>query len=76
MTPQEKNKETFQALYDVVINRGNLDAADRYVTVDRPDHDPSFPPEMTKGREGFKKAIGWLRSVFAGFEIHYSLYGC
>jgi predicted ester cyclase len=69
MSDQDENKQTFQALYDEVINGGDLDAADKYVTIDRPDHDPSFPPEMTKGREGFKMAIGWLRSVFPDLKF-------
>jgi hypothetical protein len=74
MTPQEKNKQTFQALYEV-INAGNLSAADKYVSLDRPDHDPAFPPEMTVGREGFKKAIGRLRSVYPDLKFHHAVHG-
>ena len=69
MTPQEKNKQTFQALYDEVINGGDLAAAEKYVTEDRPDHDPAFPPDLLVGRAGFQKAIGWLRSVFPDLKF-------
>jgi len=69
MSQQEKNKQTLQSLFDECMNNGNLDAADKYITVDRPDHDPAFPPEMLVGRDGYKKAIGWLRMVFPDIKF-------
>jgi predicted ester cyclase len=64
MSKEERNKKNFQALYDQVMNTGNLPLTDQFMISDRPDHDPGFPPEMTTGRDGFKRAIGWIRSVF------------
>ena len=53
MTVQERNKQQFQRLSDEVINAGDLERADLYITPDRPDNDPNLPPEMTRDREGF-----------------------
>jgi len=59
-----RNKANLQRLYDEVMNGHDLDAADNLITVDRPDHDPTFPPELTTGREGFKKLSGMLIAAF------------
>jgi predicted SnoaL-like aldol condensation-catalyzing enzyme len=58
------NKANLQRLYDEVMNGHDLAAADDLITVDRPDHDPTFPPELTTGREGFKKLSGMLIAAF------------
>ena len=60
----ESNKANLQRLYDEVMNGHDLDAADDLITVDRPDHDPTFPPELTTGREGFKRLFGMLIAAF------------
>src|SRR5215470_2493217 len=60
----ERNKQNFQHLFDEVINPGNLDRADLYITPDRPDHDPNLPPEMTRDREGFKLFFRMFRAAF------------
>jgi predicted ester cyclase len=60
----ERNKANLQRLYDEVINGHDIDAADDLITVDRPDHDPTFPPEFTTGREGFKKLFRMLIGAF------------
>jgi len=60
----KRNKGTLQHLYDEVMNGHDLDAADALITLDRPDHDPTFPPELTTGREGFKKLFGMLIAAF------------
>ena len=52
MTDTQRNKANLQRLYDEVMNGHNLDAADKLITVDRPDHDPTFPPEFTTGAQG------------------------
>jgi len=59
-----RNTATLQRLYDEVMNGHDIDAADALITVDRPDHDPSFPPEFTTGREGFKKLFTMLIAAF------------
>ena len=59
-----RNKANLQRLYDEVMNGHDLDAADDLITIDRPDHDPTFPPELTTGREGFKKLFGMLLGAF------------
>ncbi len=60
----ERNKANLQRLYDEVMNAHDVDAADSLITVDRPDHDPTFPPELTTGREGFKRLF---RSLIVAF---------
>jgi steroid delta-isomerase-like uncharacterized protein len=64
MTVQERNKQHFQRLYDEVINTGDLERADLYITPDRPDNDPGLPPEMTRDREGFKLFFRMFRAAF------------
>ena len=64
MNTQERNKEQLQRLYDEVINKGDLERADKYITPDRPDHDPNLPPEMTRDREGFKLFFRTFRAAF------------
>jgi len=36
----------------------------RLITVDRPDDDPTFPPEFTAGRAGFKMLMTMLIGAF------------
>jgi steroid delta-isomerase-like uncharacterized protein len=60
----QRNKATLQRLYDEVMNGHDLNAADELISVNRPDHDPTFPPEFTQGREGFKKLFGMLIAAF------------
>lgn len=66
----ERNKATLQRLYDEVMNGHDLAAADALITLDRPDHDPTFPPELTTGREGFKKLFGTLIAAFP--DLHFT----
>ena len=60
----QRNKATLQRLYDEVMNGHDVDAADDLITLDRPDHDPTFPPELTTGRDGFKRLFGMLIAAF------------
>jgi predicted ester cyclase len=60
----ERNAATLQRLYDEVMNGHNVDAADELITMDRPDNDPTFPPELTAGRAGFKKLMTMLIGAF------------
>ena len=60
----KRNAANLQRLYDEVMNGHDVEAADGLITVDRPDHDPTFPPELTTGREGFKKLSGMLIAAF------------
>ena len=73
MTAQERNKQQFQRLYDEVINTGDLERADLYITPDRPDNDPGLPPEMTRDREGFKLFFRMFRAAFPDqkFDIEF-----
>jgi predicted ester cyclase len=64
MTTTERNKAALQRLYDAVMNGHDVDAADQLITPDRPDHDSTFPPEFTQGREGFKKLFRALIAAF------------
>jgi len=64
MNTQERNKHQLQRLYDEVINTGDLERANLYITPDRPDNDPGLPPEMTRDREGFKLFFRMFRAAF------------
>ena len=64
MSDAERNKANLQRLYDEVMNGHDVDAADELITPDRPDHDPTFPPEFTRDREGFKKLFRMLIGAF------------
>ena len=64
MVDTQRNKANLQRLYDEVMNGHDVDAADDLITLDRPDHDPTFPPELTTGREGFKRLFGMLIAAF------------
>jgi hypothetical protein len=65
----EHNKATLQRLYDAVMNRHDVGAADALITVDRPDHDTTFPPEFTTGREGFKRLFTMLIGAFPDLQF-------
>ena len=69
MTDAERNKATLQCLYDDVMNGHDVDAADRLITPDRPDHDPTFPPEFTRDREGFKRLLRMIPPTARSFTI-------
>ena len=73
MTTQERNKNQLQRLYDEVINTGDLERANLYITPDRPDNDPGLPPEMTRDREGFKLFFRMFRAAFPDqkFDIEF-----
>ena len=75
MDNQERNKQQLQRLYDEVINAGDLERADLYITPDRPDHDDNLPPEMTRDREGFKLFFRMFRAAFPDqkFSIDFML---
>jgi steroid delta-isomerase-like uncharacterized protein len=64
MVDTQRNKANLQRLYDEVMNGHDVDAADDLITLDRPDHDPTFPPELTTGRDGFKRLFGMLIAAF------------
>ncbi len=65
-----RNAANLQRLYDEVMNGHHVDVADTLLTTDRPDHDPTFPPEFTAGREGFKKLMTMLIAAFP--DMHFS----
>jgi steroid delta-isomerase-like uncharacterized protein len=70
---KERNKENLRRLYDEVMNRHRVDAADDLITSDCPDHDPNLPPEFTQGREGFKGLFEMFIAAFPdlSFEIEH-----
>jgi steroid delta-isomerase-like uncharacterized protein len=69
VTDTERNKANFQRLYDEVMNGHDVEAADRLITPDRPDHDATFPAEFTRDREGFKKLFGMLIAAFPDLKF-------
>ena len=60
----QRNAATLRRLYDEVMNGHDVDAADELITIDRPDHDDTFPPEFTTGRAGFKKLMTMMIGAF------------
>jgi len=66
----KRNAANLQRLYDEVMNGHEVQAADALITADRPDHDPTFPPEFTTGREGFKKLMTMMIGAFP--DMHFS----
>jgi steroid delta-isomerase-like uncharacterized protein len=75
MDTQERNKNQLQRLYDEVINTGDLERANLYITPDRPDNDPGLPPEMTRDREGFKLFFRIFRAAFPDqhFDVEFMI---
>jgi len=70
MMDPKRNAANLQRLYDEVMNGHDVQAADALITADRPDHDPTFPPEFTTGREGFKKLMTMMIGAFP--DMHFS----
>jgi len=66
----KRNAANLQRLYDEVMNGHDVRAADALITADRPDHDSTFPPEFTTGREGFKKLMTMMIGAFP--DMHFS----
>jgi steroid delta-isomerase-like uncharacterized protein len=69
MINTDKNKDTLRRLYDRGFGAGDMTVVDELVTPDRPDHEPSLPPELTRDREGLKKTIGLLRAAFPDIKM-------
>jgi steroid delta-isomerase-like uncharacterized protein len=70
MMDPKRNAANLQRLYDEVMNGHDVQAADALITVDRPDHDSTFLPEFTTGREGFKKLMTMMIGAFP--DMHFS----
>jgi predicted ester cyclase len=69
LAPESRNACNLGHLFSDVVSTGNLDLADQYITVDRPDHDPNLPPELQRGRDGFKRAIALFRAGFPDLKV-------
>ena len=54
------HEDTIRRLFDEIINRGNLDAADELMTEDFVDHGPMG---VTHGVEAFKEMVGMWRTA-------------
>ena len=67
----ERNAQNLRLLYERVMNDHDIGAADSLITLDRPDHDETFPPEFTTGREGFKKLMTMLIAAFP--DMHFTI---
>ena len=65
----QRNKANLQLLYDRVMNGHDVDAADDLITPDRPDHDRTFPPEFTRGRDGFKTLFRMFIGAFPDLKF-------
>lgn len=58
----EENKAVMRRIYEEVINRGNMDAADELIAADLVDHAPF--PGQEPGLDGFKDAVTAFRAAF------------
>ena len=64
MVDTQRNKANLQRLYDEVMNGHDVDTANDLITLDRPDHDPTLPAELTTGRDELKRLFGMLIAAF------------
>lgn len=64
-----RNAASLQRLYDEVMNGHDVQAADALITAGRPDHDSTFPPEFTTGRDGFKKLMTMMTGAFPDLHV-------
>ncbi|MFZ0929209.1 MAG: ester cyclase [Syntrophobacteraceae bacterium] len=58
----EKNKAIVSEAMEVVFNKQNPDAVDKYYTADLANHDPNLP--QIRNLEEFKQWIGALKTAF------------
>src|SRR5579864_4126850 len=66
----ERNKVCIRNLIGEVINAGRLDLCDRFLAVDRVDHqDYGLPPGAADGHEGFKRVLGVFRDAFPDLTL-------
>src|SRR5215216_4760330 len=61
----KENEAIVHRFVEVVMNRGNLDAAEDLISPDHVNHDPTAP-EVPPGPEGIKQLIGMYRWTFTG----------
>jgi predicted ester cyclase len=66
----ERNKTAIRNLLSEVINTGRLDLCDRYLAVDRVDHqDYGLPAGAADGHEGFKRVLGVFCDAFPDLKL-------
>ncbi len=69
-TNTEQNKRCISNLINEVINSGRLDLCDRYLAVDRVDHqDYGLPPRTADGHEGFRTILGAFCGAFPDLHL-------
>ena len=59
----EANKALIRRFFEEVVNRGELDAMDRFLAPEFISHE-ELPPGIPSGREGAKQLFSMLRSAF------------
>lgn len=67
----EQNKKTVTSFIDAMFTRGDLSAAEVYLTEDFVNHDPPFGADA--GREGMRAAAAMFRSAFPDWHTEAGL---
>jgi predicted SnoaL-like aldol condensation-catalyzing enzyme len=62
-----ENKVLMHRFYDEVLNKGNLEAIDKFITTNIIDHNPF--PGQAPGIEGAKQYYAMLRAAFPDLQI-------
>lgn len=65
----EENKAVARRLYEEVINTGDLERVNEFVSADVVDHDPALPEHLHRSPEGFKYLVSMARDIFPDLRI-------
>lgn len=64
----EQNKAIARRMYEEMHNKGNVAAADKFVTNNFVDHNPPGP-QVPPGPEGIKQGLGRFIAAFPDFHV-------
>jgi steroid delta-isomerase-like uncharacterized protein len=65
----EENKRISRRVAEEAFSRGDLDIIDEFVAENFVNHDPTLPPDLPPGREGFKELVNFYRSAFPDAQL-------
>jgi steroid delta-isomerase-like uncharacterized protein len=65
----EENKRISRRVAEEAFSRGDLDVIDELVADNFVNHDPTLPPDLPPGREGFKELVNFYRSAFPDAQV-------
>jgi steroid delta-isomerase-like uncharacterized protein len=64
----EENKTLVRRFFEEVVNDRNLDLLEELFAVDYIHHDPTLPPDMPPGLDGFKAVLTMFFDAFPDFR--------